>query len=62
MESKRIKDKLKNIAELERKHGVLGISINASDDASSEDVLDYVAEIIIDSSQLIKNKSKLRKL
>ena len=60
MDSKEIKDKLNKIAEAEKKHGVLGVGLNASDDAIAEDVLDYVLEIIEDGSQLIKNKSKLR--
>jgi len=57
-----IKNKLKKLAELEQKHGVLGISLNPSDSANAEAVLDFAAEIIEDSSQLIKNKSKLRKI
>lgn len=57
-----IKDKLEKLAELEQKHGVLGISLNPSDSANAEEVLDYAAEIIEDSSQIIKNKSKLKKI
>lgn len=62
MNSEKIKNKLKNIAKLEQKHGVIGISLNPGDDVLAEDVLDYACEIIKDSSQIIKNKSKLRKV
>jgi hypothetical protein len=57
-----IKDKLKKLAGLEQKHGVLGISLNPSDSANAEAVLDFAAEVIEESSRLIKNKSKLRKI
>lgn len=62
MDSKEIKDKLEEIAKLEQEHGVLGISLNPSDSVSSEALLDYVAEVIKDDSQLIKNKSKIRRV
>ena len=51
-----IKKKLDRIASLERKHGVIGVSLNAVDTAPVERVLDYVADMIEDSSRLIKGK------
>ena len=58
----KLKTKLTEIAELERKHGVIGVSLNAGDSMSTENALDYIAEIIEDSSRLIKDKKNLRRV
>ena len=57
-----LRKKLEEIARLEKKNNVLGVSFAVRDDKKAlltEDVVDYVKEVIVETGQLINDLNNI---